>query len=68
MIVLALLYLGYGLCFWGTTLLAGGPDQTGSWPLMYTLFAVGRKPVAVARSGQSTGTAAGPETRWAAGP
>ena len=70
--VIGLVYLGYGLMFWGSTLLGGGPGNTGAWPLMYALFGIGDKPKTV--SGGATGstggfatTAGGPENRWQAG-
>ena len=57
-LIIGLVYLGYTFCFWGTTLLAGGPQNTGSWPLMYALLGIGTPPQAVRQGGQ-TATDAG---------
>ena len=70
--VIGLAYLGYGLMFWGSTLLGGGPGNTGAWPLMYALFGIGTKPKTVSGGAtRSTGgfatTASGPANRWQAG-
>lgn len=41
---IALLMIGYALVFWGSTLLMGGPNNTGSWSFSYTMFGWGTAP------------------------
>jgi len=41
---LALSFVGYACAWWGMTMLVGGPNNTGSWPLMYALFKLGTPP------------------------
>lgn len=41
---LVLAFVGYGLAWWGATLLAGGPNDTGAWGLMYAFFKLGSTP------------------------
>jgi hypothetical protein len=40
-----LFFIGYGLFWWGNTLLMGGPDGTGAWPFWYAMFKIGSGPV-----------------------
>lgn len=43
-VTVALAFLGYGLCYWGSTLINGGPGNTGAWSLLYTLTRLGKGP------------------------
>jgi hypothetical protein len=52
-----LLYLGYALMFWGATMIAGGPNNTGSWPILYTLAKLGSAPATPPTKGGSQETA-----------
>lgn len=42
--IFVLIYFSYSLMFWGGTLLNGGPNNTGSWPFLYTLTGLGQPP------------------------
>lgn len=42
--LLVFAFIGYGLAWWGSTLLAGGPNNTGGWPLMYAMLKLGKGP------------------------
>lgn len=53
--VVGLVYFSYSLCFWGGTLLNGGPGNTGSWPFLYTLTGLGPLPPQVQNQPGQTG-------------
>lgn len=44
---LVLAFIGYGFAWWGATLLAGGPNNTGGWGLMYAMLKLGNPPPTV---------------------
>lgn len=41
---LPIFYVAYACMFWGQTLLAGGPNNTSSWPFLFTLTGLGPGP------------------------
>ena len=41
---IALFFVGYSVAWWGSTLLMGGPQGTGSWPFMYAMLKLGTPP------------------------
>lgn len=53
---LVLAFAGYGLAWWGATLLAGGPNNTGGWGLLYAFAKLGAAPPTVPTKGGSQET------------